>query len=58
MTQTSKYNKGQKVNYFGNVATIRSVKYNVFSNEFLYSIGYVENNLRKGQTGVKEYELK
>lgn len=57
-TLKSKFNKGQKVNYFGNPAVIRSVKLNVFSNEVTYSIGYTENNLRKSQTGVAEYLLK
>jgi|TARA_R110000803_G_C11755369_1_gene293125 hypothetical protein len=56
--QDSKFGKGQKVNYYGNTAIVRSVKFNVFSKDFDYSIGYKENGLRKGQTGVNEYELK
>ncbi len=57
-TLKSKFTKGQKVNYLGNPATVRSVKLNAFTNEITYSIGYTENNLRKGQTGVAEYLLK
>ena len=57
-TQNAKFEKGQKANYYGSEATIRKAEFNIFANEWEYSIGYVENGLRKGQTGVKEYELK
>ena len=57
-TLKNKFTKGQKVSYFGNPATVRNFKLNVFTNEFTYSISYTENKLRKAQTGVAEYLLK
>ena len=58
MTNEAKYTKGQKANYYGNEATILKAEFNVFTNDFDYSIKYSEEGIRKGQTGVKAYELK
>lgn len=54
---TSKYKKGEKVDYYGNLATIKKVSFNVFDNSFDYTVSYFENNIRKGQTAVKSYEF-
>lgn len=59
----AKFKKGQKVDLFGNEATITSVKFNVFTNEFIYSVKYFVTNeynerMRFGQSGLNEYELK
>lgn len=64
MTNEAKYNKGDKANYYGNEATINKATWNVFSKAWDYSISYSEKTpgyptgLRKGQTGVQQYELK
>lgn len=59
----AKFEKGQKVNYLGNQAEITSVKYNVFSEGFTYSVKYYVTNQfgesnRHGQSGVEEYLIK
>lgn len=54
----SKFKKGEIVNYFGNKAIIRAIKFNCFSNENTYMIGYFENGNRKGQAGVLEHDIK
>lgn len=56
-TPTAKFEKGQVVNYCGHEATITRAEYNVFSNEWEYSVRYYENGLRHGSSGVQEYWL-
>jgi len=58
MTQQGKFKKNEIVNYYGLKAIVRAIKYNSFIDENEYMIGYSQNGIRKGQTGVKEYELK
>ena len=53
----SKFKKGDKVDYYDNNATIKKVSFNVFDKSFDYSISYIENNIKKGQTAVKSYEF-
>ncbi len=58
MAQQGKFKKGQIVNYYGYKAIVRALKYNCFIDENEYMIGYSQNSVRRGQNGVKEYELK
>ena len=51
--KTSKFNKGQKVNYLGHNATITSVKWNVFSEQYSYSVSY-KTKVNRSARGIQE----
>ena len=54
----SKFKKGDKITYYGNKGVVNSAKYNPFAKDWDYTISYIEDGTRKGESGVRDKELK
>ena len=54
----SKFKKGDKITYYGNKGVVNSAKYNTFAKDWDYTISYIEDGTRKGESGVRDKELK
>ena len=54
MKKSSKFYIGQKVKYINHIATVKNIKYNVFSQTYNYYIQYVVDKQNYGLTGVEE----
>jgi hypothetical protein len=57
-SEASKFKKGDKITYYGNKGVVNSAKYNPFAKDWDYTISYIEDGTRKGESGVRDKELK
>jgi hypothetical protein len=57
-SEASKFKKGDKITYYGNKGVVNSAKYNTFAKDWDYTISYIEDGTRKGESGVRDKELK
>jgi hypothetical protein len=57
-SEASKFKKGDKITYYGNKGVVNSAKYNQFAKDWDYTISYIEDGTRKGESGVRDKELK
>ena len=57
-SEASKFKKGDKITYYGNKGVVNSAKYNTFAKDWDYTISYIEDGTRRGESGVRDKELK
>lgn len=53
----AQFAKGQKVNYLGNQAIIKSLMQSYLTNKILYRISYIKNGVTYSAQGVSENTL-